>query len=212
VCDTGNAVGANDAPPGLPGTSWCYGCAQASDCPEPLGCGADTQHFCGACHGDSDCRSGEGCFDGGICRARCQASSCPAGQVCDSANQIGEGSGVCFGCLSPIDCPGGQGCNAVTHACGTCLGPTAGGGPFDCPPGNICSNYWYYPYPGELRPAGACLQDCDEVGCANGGICAVIPSLTTDHKYCVECRDDSDCPAAGAWCDRLTYTCVTPSP
>jgi hypothetical protein len=88
------------------------------------------------------------------------------------------------------------------------------GGTFDCPPGDICSNYWA-PY-GSGLTSGVCLQPCDDRACpVDRPLCAVLPALTPDHKLCFGCLQDSDCVDAGsgAWCDtsvNLTFTCQLP--
>jgi hypothetical protein len=111
-----------------------------------------------------------------------------------------------------LDCPEGEGCDSVTHSCGTCRGPNWQGGPYDCPPGAICSNYW------SKSLEGVCLQNCDEFPCAAGKTCQVVPGLTPDHAYCLGCVQDSDCADAGAdagaWCDvsvGLTFSCQFPA-
>jgi len=226
ICDTDNRVGLNDAggEGSAAGAIWCYQCREASDCPAPFGCGADTGYTCDACQTDGDCRGGEECLDGGVCRALCDGGTCSNGQICDVQDIVGVGSNVCYPCLSPADCPGHEGCNSITHDCGSCWGPNwLGPGPFgdprldpqrDCPPGDVCSNYWS-PSPGDGFPTGAgvCLQNCDTRPCETGLICAVFPELTPDHKYCFGCLQDSDCAdaGAGARCNlspEPTFTCT----
>jgi len=211
ICDTTNVAGENGkgAAGPEPGAIWCYQCLAPSDC-DPPACAAANLHTCGYCQADSDCPSGEVCR-GYSCRATCDAGPCPAGQVCDSENLEGNGSDLCYQCLSPVDCPNGEGCGAGT--CGVCYGPNAQGGPWDCPPDDVCSNYWS-PY-GSNVP-GVCLASCDLRSCpAEEPICAVLPALTPDHKYCFGCLQDSDCASLGpkAWCDTsvdLTFTCKLP--
>ena len=97
--------------------------------------------------------------------------------------------------MSAADCPNGEGCNDQSHTCGSCLGPNASGGPYDCPPDAICSNYWS---PSRTSIPGVCLADCDVSSCpASEPICAVYPGLTPDHKFCFGCLQDSDCASAG---------------
>jgi hypothetical protein len=158
---------------------------------------------------DSDCPS-NACVDG-ICLTPCAAGSCPAGEVCDTLGNAGNGVDICYQCLSPADCPDGSGCNSATHTCGSCLGPNVAGGALDCPPGEICSSYW-----SPVLLQGACLQGCDARSCpADSPICAVLPALTPSEKFCFGCLQDSDCAdaGAGAWCDvsvGLTFTCQLP--
>ncbi len=210
ACDTDNLVGQNgmDVSGAATGVTWCYPCLQGSDCPGPLGCGADTSFACSGCVQASDCRTGETCLPGAVCQPTCETGSCPGGLACDTQGLAGNGPNVCYQCLSPLDCPAGQGCDHLTHTCGTCEGPNAEGGPFDCPPGDICSNYW-----ASFRP-GVCLQSCDVRPCpGDQPICSVLRELTPDHQFCFGCLKDSDCGDGGARCDvsvGLTFTCKTP--
>ncbi len=213
ICDLNDAGGQNGETldGSVPGLVWCYGCLTGNDCPSGQTC--SYSHVCGPCQIDSQCASGA-CVNG-TCLSACDGGACPSGQVCDTDGFF-YGRGFCYQCLSPIDCPDGQGCNSMTHTCGSCMGPTfygvanGDGGPFDCPPGDVCSNYWT---PGL---EGACLQTCDTRGCpADHPICAVLPALTPDHKLCFGCLQDSDCADAGpnAWCDTSvyrTFTCQLP--
>jgi len=86
------------------------------------------------------------------------------------------------------------------------------GGPFDCPPDAICSNYW-----SGSTGSGVCLQNCDVLPCEDPSkTCVLFPDLTPDHKYCFGCLQDSDCADAGAGlrCDNsvgLTFTCKLPA-
>jgi len=124
------------------------------------------------------------------------------------------GADVCYQCTGPWDCAGNEGCNSQSRTCGSCWGPSElsdlypGYHSFDCPPGDICSNFWT-PF-----IAGACLQNCDLQPCPGGTTCAVFPELTPDHRYCFECVSDADCADAGpgAWCNlspNPTFTCKT---
>ena len=211
ICDTGNDAGQNgkEASGAVPAAIWCYQCLAPSDC-GAVGCYSEGYHTCGNCQLDSDCPSGDVC-SGYTCHPTCDAGACSAGQVCDSENLEGQGVDFCYQCLSPVDCPSGEGCGAGT--CGTCFGPNAQGGPSDCPPDDICSDYWSL-YGN--RVAGVCLADCDFRSCpADQPICAVLPALTPDHKYCFGCLQDSDCASLGplASCDTsvgLTFTCQLP--
>ncbi len=206
VCDSDNVVGRNREPDSGIVETWCYPCVSASDCAAGQGCGADTGYSCGSCSQSSDCRSSETCVNG-VCHAGCDAGACPAGELCDSLDLAGYGVDVCYQCIGPSDCPGGLGCDSTTHLCGYCGGPTASGGPYDCPPDAICSNYWSRTSPG--GSPGVCLQNCDERACPVGQTCELFASLSPDHKYCFGCLQDSDCPDAG-WCDTsvgLTFTC-----
>ncbi len=205
VCDVDNIAGHNDAPANA---VWCYECLTAADCDAGLGCLTSDNYSCGACGTDLDCRPGEVCL-GGVCVSHpgCDAGGCSPGQVCDTLGLAGRGADICYQCLGPIDCPDDLGCNGATHTCGTCQGPTANGGPFDCPPGAICSNYW-----ADDQRSGVCLQNCDVEACPPGLTCDWFPSLTPDHKYCFGCLRDLDCAAegSGAWCDtsvNLTFSC-----
>jgi len=188
--------------------TWCYACLQSSDCGAGLGC--SPLHGCGDCTQSSDCPAGTACIDGGVCQPACVAGACPNGGVCDIYGVAGYGPNVCYQCIGPADCPDGEGCNDQSHTCGTCFGPNASGGPFDCPPDAICSNYWS---PERGYAPGVCLASCDRVSCpASEPICAVYPGLTPDHSFCFGCLQDSDC-AAGQRCNlspSSTFTCVDP--
>ncbi len=211
VCDTQNVAGKNGET--INGTSagvtWCYRCLSPSDCPAGLGCSPFSG--CGNCATTADCPSGTACIDGGVCQPTCTDGACPNGEICDTYGLAGFGPNVCYGCLGPSDCPEGEGCNSQSHTCGTCFGPTASSGPYDCPPDAICSNYWsplgnYY--------EGVCLSNCDRQSCpASEPICAVYPGLTPDHSFCFGCLQDSDCADAGpgTHCNLApnpTFTCV----
>jgi hypothetical protein len=157
---------------------------------------------------------GDACVDGGACRPSCFGGICPSGEVCDTFGLAGSAPNVCYQCLSAEDCPDEEGCNSQSHTCGTCNGPTAAGGPYDCPPDAICSNFWS---PSAAIFSGVCLPNCDRQPCpAAEPICAVLPGLTPDHKYCFGCLQDSDCldAGAGAYCEITpysTFTCRTGS-
>lgn len=209
LCDADNRLGNNGIPD--PGVEWCYACITSADCSSGQGCDA-TFHICGLCQTSSDCASGV-CAAGPTCLARCEAGVCSAGQVCDTDNAVGNGANLCYECLSPIDCPDGEGCNSATHRCGTCEYPNAYAFGNDCPPGDICTNYWSV---APFTSSGACLQRCDDRPCpADHPICATFPSLTPDHALCFGCLSDGDCASAGAgyWCDTsvsLTFVCTPP--
>jgi hypothetical protein len=213
ACDTGNLAGGNGfgASGFAPGAIWCYQCVTGDDCGASQVCDGVT---CGlSCYGDPSCHAGQLCgVADSLCHSSCDAGTCPSGQICDLGNQVGNGSDLCYQCLSVEDCPVGEGCNSVTHSCGTCVGPNSRGGPIDCPPDAICSNYWP---PSSAAYFGVCLQNCDVFDCLNPtDICAVLPSLTPDHRYCFGCLRDSDCGDAGAICDTsvgLTFTCKPPA-
>ncbi len=204
ICDHGNVAGQNHF---LNGDAWCYACLAGSDCARTEGC---NRQSCGPCADSSQCASDRVCVSG-LCQPRCDASRCPGGEVCDSLDVADFGTDVCLRCVTAADCSGGLGCNRATHSCGTCLGPRetvgAGGETLDCPPGDVCSSYW------EGGQTGVCLASCDLRPCpASQPRCEVIPSLNTDHRYCVGCLHDADCADAGpgAWCDvsvNLTTSC-----
>ncbi len=205
VCDSDDVAGQNGGASSgpVPGAVWCYACLHAGDCPQGLGCGADTGYSCGACGQSSDCGSGGACL-GGACHAACEAGTCPRGELCDVGGLTDGGLATCVQCLSALDCPDGEGCDSVTHSCGTCRGPNWQGGPYDCPPGAVCSSYW------SSSLEGVCLQNCDEFPCPVAKKCEVLPGLTPDHAYCFGCLQDSDCVDGGGWCDvsvNLTFTC-----
>ncbi len=140
--------------------------------------------------------------------------------ACDTDDAALQGPDICYQCLSPSDCPDGQGCNGRTHTCGTCEGPNVQslrGGCVpsyefcgDCPPDDICSNYWVQNI--STVPSGVCLQNCDFSPCPDGKTCAVLPDLTPYHAYCFGCLSDADCvnTGPGPWCDtslNFTFTC-----
>ena len=196
---------------GCPANFWCTTrgtcepeCSDSRDCDGGFGCSGNV---CQLCADAGDCAPGSFCLGDGLCHASCDAGACPAGGACDRLDQAGNGPNLCYACLSSGDCPGGQVCNTQSHTCGGCTGPTALGGPFECPPDAVCSNYW-------LGASGVCLQNCDRESCpGDRPICAVLPSLTPDHKYCFGCLDDSDCGDAGSWCDQSfdrTFACQPP--
>jgi hypothetical protein len=225
VCD-GPLYGANAAGQYPPG--YC-GCVLDADCPAGDACISDGSHssFLGICTASFSRCTPESCggyfcnWDSGACvnvsdfetlpscvsDADCDEKVCLEGSCvrckdparCTPATQTNKQP-----CQSAADCPDGEGCNSQSNTCGTCLGPTAQGGPYDCPPDAVCSNYW-------LGSLGACLPNCDRESCpASRPICAVLPSLTPDHKYCFGCLQDSDCGDAGSWCDQSfnrTFTC-----
>ncbi len=212
ACDLGDVQGGNGSGvfgESAPGSVWCYQCLTGDDCSAGQNCEytACRETYC---YGEHSCHTGEVCGADELCHASCDAGACPSGQICDVDNAGGDGFDLCQGCLSPRDCPGGQGCNRYTHLCGSCEGPTAGLSASDCPPDAICSDYW----PGHDGLFGVCLQNCDVFACPNPtDICAVLPALTPDHKYCFGCLQDSDCGDAGARCDNslgLTFTCQLP--
>jgi hypothetical protein len=190
---------------------WCYGCLTGEDCAPGQSC--FFTRCDDYCYGEASCHAGQVCgYPDELCHASCDGGVCPAGEVCDLQDTIGNGPGLCYQCLSPTDCPSGQGCDSRTHLCGGCTGPDDRGDPDDCPPGAICSNYWRTRGLG----VGVCLQSCDVFACSNpSDLCAVLPSLTPDHKYCFGCLSDADCADAGpgAFCDNsagLTFTCMLP--
>jgi hypothetical protein len=211
LCDRGNQNGQNGYGNhgALPGSIWCWGCLTPSDCGPGLACTGVCSSVCYVDSPITGCPAGEVCAYPDDCRPTCDAGECPAGQVCDTQGVAGNGPYVCYPCISAADCPDGLGCDSVTHACGTCEGPTKSGGPSDCPPDAICSNYWD-------GQTGVCLQNCDVFPCQDPSkTCQVLPDLTIDHRYCFGCIRDSDCADAGsgAWCDtsvNRTFTCRPP--
>jgi hypothetical protein len=208
ICDITNLAGQNQ-PPRSGGATWCYQCLSPTDCPPGKGCISGV-FTCGACTDNTDCRAGEACISG-VCQASCSDAGCGSGEVCDALGLAGLGADVCLGCRGPFDCPIGKGCESATHSCGHCNGPTAFGGPYDCAPGDICSDYWTEKEAG-LTAQGVCLQGCDNQPCPAGKTCETFPSITPFHKYCFGCLQDSDCD--GGWCDssvNATFTCQ-PSP
>jgi hypothetical protein len=208
ACDTGDLGQKNgqNFSGAAPGVVWCYQCLTGDDCPGSEGCSGNA---CGPC---GSCATGKVCVGLGVCEPACGDGGCAEGQVCATFGPLNDEVHACVGCQSPADCPDGLGCNGGTNTCGTCLGPNASGGPFDCPPGAVCSNYWTAEgvTSGEPLPTGVCLADCDLRSCpANQPLCRAIPSLSTEHKYCVGCLDRSDCVDLGpnAWCDvSVSYT------
>jgi len=210
LCDVNNIAGENGLNGSAPGDIWCYACLSGADCPEGLGCpNIVGGHVCEVCTSSADCAPGTTCLADGVCHASCDAGSCARGLVCDRFNLAGNGADLCYQCVTAADCPGGEGCDQLSHTCGTCKGPTAAGGPFDCPPDAICSNYWE-------GTSGVCLQNCDRSACPVAQpICATLPFVTPDHRYCVGCQEDADCAGAdaGAWCDlsiHRTFACQPP--
>jgi len=207
ICDTNDLAGENGTVAGgsASGVIWCYQCLSSRDCPNGLGC--SSSFTCAACDADFQCDPGQVCNLGdGTCHDRCDAGFCRNGEVCDTLGTAGYGANFCFACVSALDCPDQLGCNPDTHICGSCQGPKVFNGPdlafyaFDCPPDAVCSNFWAE---FNSRP-GVCLNNCDLRSCPTSEpICAVLPSLTPDHKYCFGCLQDSDCADAGpgAWCD-----------
>ncbi len=154
----------------------------------------------------ADCADGSVCLADGVCHPTCDAGTCADGTRCDSFDLAGNGPDICYQCITPADCPYPQGCDHFSHTCGTCRGPTAQGGPYDCPPDSVCSNFGN-------GDQGVCLTNCDYHPCpVDRGACVQIPPITPDHNYCVECLQDSDCFDAGPgfWCDtsvNRTFAC-----
>jgi len=210
ICDTNDIHGENGTVVGglaAPGVIWCYACLSSRDCPNGLGCPSGLT--CAACDADFQCDPSQVCnlYDG-TCHDRCDAGVCPNGEICDTLGTAGYGANFCFACVTARDCPDGFGCNSRTHVCGSCeggdfSGPDTHG--FDCPPDAVCSNFW-----AANERNGVCLANCDLRSCPpSEPICAVLPRLTTDHKFCFGCLQDSDCAdaGAGAWCDvSVSYT------
>jgi hypothetical protein len=134
--------------------------------------------------------------------------------VCDTQNSVGQGANMCYQCISPIDCPNGEGCNSRTHLCGSCNGPSVVNAASDCPPGDVCSNYWSPLY---AAPTGVCLARCVAQSCpADRPICAIFPSLSQELPFCFGCLSDADCAGdpPGTWCDtsiNLTFECQPPA-
>ena len=171
VCDVGNLFGDNGTPDG--GAVWCYECILGDDCDGGLGC--DTffyPPFCrhASANGSAPAAAAPVCPM--VCATRpAPQGPCPDGQVCDTLGLAGNGTNVCYGCVTAADCRNGEGCDHATHMCGTCEGPSAAGAPSDCPPGAVCSNYWG-------GQSGACLPNCDRAPCLeNRPRCETFPSL-----------------------------------
>lgn len=185
----------------------------------------------GGCTQDSDCKalgafycSGSGaclpCNTDQKCGAAC--STCSAGTSCDGtacapcATDLKCGL-ACAPCATGTSC-NGTSCQPCTTdakcgpACSTCgagtycaaVGP---GGSYSCTGCNV---------PAHCGPTcSACsspLPACGASGCAEctaTSPCA-IDGLFCLNERCVQCRDDSDCPAIGGvgrWCDTSTHTC-----
>ena len=201
-CDHGN-VGLQNGE-----ATWCYECLTGDDCGGTAGCTYELS--CGPCADTSRCASDRVCV-AGSCQPKCSQGACADGELCDALGVGGYGADVCLACITAADCSDGLGCNQLTHVCGTCWSPSQLSNPpaegIDCPPGDVCSSYWIG------GQTGVCFANCDLRSCpASQPLCEVVPSLTTDHRYCVACLHDSDCADAGpgAWCDvsvNFTFAC-----
>jgi hypothetical protein len=215
ICDENDRVGRNGKSnsAGDGGQVWCYGCLDSSQCADGLGCDPNLND-CLPCTSSAYCVAGDVCLADGSCHPTCDAGSCPDGEFCDGFDLAGNGPNVCYQCITAADCPYPQGCDHLTHLCGSCRGPMAGetdagvvlGGPYDCPPDSLCSNFW-------VGGTGVCLPICDRNACPPSlPICLQFPEITPDHDICVSCLQDSDCIDAGPgfWCDisvNRTFQC-----
>jgi hypothetical protein len=216
TCDVDNRVGRNgESSTGENGGEiWCYGCLDSSQCAGELGCDPSLNN-CIPCVGAADCMAGTVCLADQLCHLTCDAGVCADGEKCDSFDLVGNGPDICYQCVTAADCPYPQGCDHFTHTCGTCRGPTAQatgagvlvGGPYDCPPDSVCSNF------GLGLGIGACLPICDVNPCpSDRPLCLQFPPITPDHDICVSCLQSSDCIDAGPgfWCDTFlnrTFQC-----
>ncbi len=163
---------------------------------------AATFEVCGPCSYTAQMRLRPG-VRGWELPARCQAGQCPGEGICDVLGVGGYGADLCLPCVTAADCSDGLGCNQATHVIGTCLSPNRRASPL-----------WKVstaPRATSARATGVGgqtgilpLTNCDLRSCpASQPLCEVVPSLSTDHRYCVACLHDSDCADAGpgAWCD-----------
>ncbi len=215
ICDQDNAERQNgeELDGSVPGLVWCYGCLTSDRLPGWPGCSSRNGMEPTPAAPARPATSARAAL---ASRALASRAATPAPvRPARSATHLGSHAECPTSATSasaPSTAPDDQGCNSATHTCGTCTGPTSSGGPFDCPPGDFCSDYWSANAPF----SGACLQTCDARPCpADHPICAQLPPLSNDHLFCFGCLQDADCADAGpgAWCDTsvgLTFTCQLP--
>lgn len=177
----------------IPSNFECAACQQ-SPCEAGQFCNTTTgecgppQGLCGNCSEDA------GCADGRVCRntgnsANCvqtctQDGDCPDGNTCTDGACIPD-SGVCDPCAGIC---GGDSPYCVTEEgrCAEC-GPTS-----PCGEGLRCDLMTYTCT--DALPNGMCVSDAD----CQGGVCF--------SGECVECFQDSDCPARNT-CNPNTLNC-----
>lgn len=165
----------------IPNNFECAACQQ-TPCPSGEFCNTTSgacgppQALCGNCTEDA------GCANNGICRtignnAACVQSceqGCPEGTTCTDGGCIPD-SGICDPCAGT--CEGATPyCIPSESRCAEC-GPTA-----PCAEGLRCDQMTFTCT--DALPNGMCLVDSD---CQGGGLCF--------NGTCVECFQDSDCPA-----------------
>ena len=178
----------------IPSNFECAACQQ-TPCTAGQFCNTNTgecgppQTLCGNCSEDA------GCANGGVCRnigsqASCVQScdqGCPEGTTCTDGGCIPD-SGTCDPCAGT--CSGATSyCIAEEARCAEC-GPTV-----PCGDGLRCDLMTYSCT--DALPNGMCVtdQDCQSNG---GGLCF--------NGTCVECFQDSDCPARNT-CNTNSFVC-----
>jgi Cys-rich repeat protein len=147
------------------------------------------QGLCGNCSEDAACADGRVCRTIGMGPACVQACSdmvaCPADMTCTDGGCI-PNSGVCDPCAGT--CSGATPyCIEEEARCAEC-GPTS-----PCAEGLRCDLMTYTCT--DALPNGMCVVDTD---CQGGGLCF--------NGTCVECFQDSDCPARNT-CNTNSFTC-----
>jgi Cys-rich repeat protein len=175
-------------------------CSSDAECPSGQVCFADGQ--CGeGCSMDTDCEAGKYCDTGArlcatgcrnsmecgeglVCGANracaCNATSCPAGKVCDMMT----GSCVIRSITScdEVTCQPGMFCDPVDFQCkpGCTDRP---GQPNSCQAGEVCN-----------LATGQCVGNA--CGGRDGSECVGTsrPRWNTQNCFCAECLSDSDCP------------------
>jgi hypothetical protein len=189
--------------PGVDPTPASQACRTSADCPGMFATCGPTYHSagCGAClpaqqqcSGDAGCSPEMVCvlaanpcncnFTGGpatVCTPRCTATSCGAGQSCDTAGGLCKPTpcGPEFACGAGLICAPTR-AGAEVHGCSIASCATDG---YACPTGYACT-------PG----AAADANGCSPVSCVGGGF---------------QCPSNSDCKAASTaphHCERRACT------
>lgn len=182
-------------------TGTCVGCVSSNNCPSGQTCQNNQCLPSGStgCTSNSDCSATPATpvceISMGVC-VQCQTSSdCSATTpVCDV--QLSQ----CVQCLSASDCAAGQTCDLTSDTCQgvSCDAATCG---------SMCSAN------GQMCDTTTCTCTGTATGCTSNAncsahsqtpVCDTIPN-DPDLGKCVQCVQDSDCPAGEAC---TSYTCA----